>query len=107
VGEHSRQAVCGERTHRWARAATAARIGACSDQRSGAPLVLGAASEPASLDPTLHPARDPRHDIRRVLARESPHGMKGGPAPFHRAHPVQHERMDVDVEIEGAAEGAE
>ena len=53
---------------------------------------------------TLHPACDPRHDTRHVLAREPPRVVKDDDASIHRKHAVQHERVEVDVEIECAAE---
>jgi hypothetical protein len=65
---------------------------------------LGTARETAALEQLLDAARDEGHDGRHVLAREPPHGMKVDLASVHCEHAIQHERVEVDVEIEGAAE---
>ena len=68
------------------------------------PAALGTPRETAALEQLLDAARDEGHDGRHVLAREPPHGMKVDPASVRSEHAIQHERVEVDVEIEGAAE---
>jgi len=77
------------------------RTGASSDHRSRA-ATLGTARETAALEQLLDAARDEGHDGRHVLARVPSHGMKVDLASVHCEHAIQHERVEVDVEIEGA-----
>ena len=67
------------------------------------PGILGTAGEPAAFEQTLHPGRDQCHNTRDLLARESAHRMKVHRLSVRGKHAVQHERVEVDVEIQGAA----
>jgi site-specific recombinase XerC len=68
------------------------------------PTALPLAAEPATREEPRHAARDQGHHARHVLARQAADGMKPNGAFLHGDHAVQHERVEVDVEIERATE---
>jgi hypothetical protein len=81
-------------------AATVARTGASSDHRSEASPVLGAAREPTPLDEPRDSPRYSRDHVRHILVRQPPNGMKPHVATGVHEHTVQHERVQMDVQIQ-------
>lgn len=65
---------------------------------------LRVARETAPFDETCHAVRDDCHYLRHIVARQPPDWMELNAVPVVREHAVQHQHVQVDVEIERAAE---
>lgn len=60
--------------------------------------------QPPTLQEPVDPLRDDGHDRRHVVPREAATRMKPQPLAVVREHPIDHQRMDMDIQIQGAAE---
>lgn len=84
-------------------AATAGRTGALFRPQVRRLATLGAARNPSPLEQTRDPARDQGHDLCHVVACRG-YGIEPHDIPVLREHAVQHERVQVDIEIQRTAE---
>jgi hypothetical protein len=66
--------------------------------------VLGAARESAPLDQPRDAPRDPRHHVSHVLAHQPRNRMRPHGATTVREHAVQHERVQMHIEIQRPTE---
>jgi hypothetical protein len=58
----------------------------------------------APLQESIDPPRDEGHDFRHVVPRETASRMKGQPAAVRREHAIDHQRVEMDVEVQRAPE---
>ena len=115
---------CHRHALRWLAASPNARAGARSERHAafdggrrnrrehgrfsgphiGRLAILPVARETAPFDETCHAVRDDCHDLRHIVARQPPDWMELDAVPVVREHAVQHQHVQVDIEIERAAE---